>query len=162
MPVGTVSIKDFQFIDKEKSEIDEKKSNPEKGLYHCVEGKRVPYRFKLRDGKPAPYWFHWAHNEPTRISSLKIRKGYIEVTRDDKIVPEGMIISTQGHYEFGDLVLMRCSLEQYLNRRIYSRKKSDVQLRATVNEFRDKTKKHHASIDKELLDEILEDITSDF
>ena len=117
MIAGVVRLKDFPLIDRTKSDIDEKKSNPETGTYFVKNGgNKVVYSVKLPKGGRAKYHYHWILNQPMRVSMVKIQKGYTEVTKDDEIVPEGMTCDALGHYIYGDLIFMKCSLEQYLER----------------------------------------------
>ena len=156
MIAGVGRLQDFPKIDRTKSEIDEKRSDPEKGLYFVKNGgNRVAYTAKLPKGGRAKYHYHWILNQPMRISMVKIQKGYDEVTKDDDIVPEGMCVDALGHYVYGDLIFMKCGLEQYLERMLFSRKKSDRQLAAKEKEFDDVARKLNAGLSKDLKDELL-------
>jgi len=156
MIAGISRLNDFPWIDRTQSEIDEKKSNPETGTYFVKDGgNKVIYSAKLPDGGRAKYHYHWIQNTPDRMSMVKIQKGYTEVTKDDDIVPEGMITNETGHYVYGDLIFMKCSLEQYLERILHSRKRSDLQLAAKKREFVNKAKSVHAGMDEDLLEDIL-------
>ena len=155
MIAGISRVKDFPWIDRAKSKIDEEKSNPEVGLYYAKKDGRVEYTPKLPEGGRAKYHYHWILNKPERISMVKIQKGYSEVTKDENIVPEGMKVDALGHYTYGDLVFMKCSLEQYLERILHSRKRSDQQLAAKKKQFKDSTKAANAGMDDDLLEDLL-------
>jgi len=159
MITGIGRLKDFPMIDRTKSDIDEKRSNPETGLYFVKDGgNKVEYKVKLPKGGRAKYHYHWILNQPMRISMVKIQKGYTEVTKDDDIVPEGMIVDALGHYVYGDLVFMKCSLEQYLERLLFSRKKSDRQLAAKAKEFEDSAKAVKAGLTTDMKEQLLNDM----
>ena len=156
MIAGISRLNDFPWIDRTKSEIDDEKSNPETGTYYVKDGgNKVVYSAKLPDGGRAKYHYHWIENTPARISMVKIQKGYTEVTTDDDIVPEGMTCDALHHYVYGDLIFMKCSLEQYLERILHSRKRSDLLLAAKKREFTNKAKSVNAGMDENLLEDIL-------
>lgn len=159
MITGIGRLKDFPMIDRTKSDIDEKRSNPETGLYFVKDGgNKVEYKVKLPKGGRAKYHYHWILNQPMRISMVKIQKGYTEVTKDDDIVPEGMTVDALGHYVYGDLVFMKCSLEQYLERLLFSRQKSDRQLAAKAKEFEDSAKAVKAGLTTDMKEQLLNDM----
>ena len=154
MAGGTSRLKDFPLVDRKRSTLDEERSKvEEKGLFFFK--KKTLYKLK-QNKSLAPYWFHWIRNDPFRINSLMIRRGYDYVTCKDNIVPEGMIKNESGYYQYGDLVLMKCDLRQYLERRIETRKMSDRQLIATAQKFKTDAKASGADIEDELLDELIE------
>lgn len=151
-------LKDFALIDKTKSEVDEKRSKPEKGLYFFKSGQKVKYRILTGSNKLGPYWYHWIRNDPNRINRVMITKGYDFVTKADNVIPEGIHINTEGNYQYGDLVLMKCSLTRYLQRKIVSRKRSDSQLGASLNKFKKSQAVSEAGLDKAILDDIVGDL----
>lgn len=153
-------LKDFALIDKKRSTMDTKRSDPERGLYFFKEGEKE--RFKIRTGsnKLAPYWYHWIKNDPVRINSVMIRKGYDFVTRDDDVVPEGVHLNAEGKYQFGDLVLMKCDLGDFLRRKKDIRIRADAGILATLNKFRLEQSKAGAGLEKEVLDGIVNDLAA--
>ena len=156
MIAGVGRLNDFPLIDRTKSEIDEKRSNPETGMYFVKNGgNRVAYSVKTPKGGRAKYHYHWILNQPMRISMVQIQKGYEMVTKDDEIVPEGMTTDATEHYVYGDLVFMKCPLEQYLERLLFSRKKSDRQLAAKEKEFEDKAQAMKAGLTKDMKEQLL-------
>ena len=161
-PLETVHLqerlKDFALIDKKKSEIDEKRSNPEKGLYFFKDGQKVRYKILTGSNRLGPYWYHWIRNDPNRINRVMITKGYDFVTKEDNVIPEGIHLNVEGHYQYGDLVLMKCSLTRYLQRKIVSRKRSDTDMKATLAKFKKSQAVSEAQLDKKLLDDIVGDL----
>ena len=156
MIAGVGRLADFPLIDRTKSEIDEKRSNPETGMYFVKNGgNRVGYSVKTPKGGRAKYHYHWILNQPMRISMVKIQKGYDDVTKDDEIVPEGLAVAASGHYEYGDLVFMKCPLEQYLERLLFSRQKSDRQLAAKQKEFEDSAQAVRAGLTNDMKEQLL-------
>ena len=151
-------LKDFALINKKRSTLDEKRSDPERGLYFFKEGEKERFKIKTGTGKLAPYWYHWIRNDPVRINSVMIRKGYDFVTQEDEVVPEGMNVNAEGHYQYGDLVLMKCALIRYLERRRASRIKSSQAVRTTLNKFKREQSKEGALLEKSLLDDIVGDL----
>jgi len=87
-----------------------------------------------------------------------IRKGYEFVTKEDDVVPEGIHENAEGHYQYGDLVLMRCALEGFLARRKASRIRSDRSVSTILNKFRKEQSSAGAGLEKEILDGIVNDL----
>lgn len=151
-------IKDFAFIDKRKSKIDSKKSNPELGLFFFDSDKKVKYKIK-DSGKVSDYWYHWIHKEEYRISSVRAVRGYDFVTKDDDVVPEGLKVNTEGHYQIGDLILMKCPLEQFLKRKLAARARSQADLQATLNKFKSSTRTEGADMEESMINDLLGELT---
>ncbi len=157
-------IKDFAFIDKRKSEIDTKRSEPEKGLFLFKPDKRNKYKIK-EAGKLNDFWYHWILKNDQRINRVRVVKGYDFVTKDDHVVPEGMTTNSEGHYQFGDLVLMKCPLDSFLKRKVIARERSEQQAAASANQFISKTggsvrKATGGNIEEDLIKEIVGELSS--
>ncbi len=151
-------IKDFAFIDKRKSKIDAKKSNPELGLFFFDSDKRVKYKIK-DSGKISDYWYHWIHKDDFRINTVRAIRGYDFVTKEDDVVPEGLKLNVEGQYQIGDLILMKCPLEQFLKRKLAARARSSAELQATLNKFKTSTKAEGAEMEDSLIDDLLGELT---
>ena len=157
---GQTPLKDFPFIDRKTSKLDEKRSNPEKGIYICNAGDEVKYN--LRDpktGKHSDWWFRWAENSPKRISILMSTKGYDFVHKTDDIVPLGMPTDAEGHYIFGDLVLMKRPLESYLMEQQARMNRGKGKPKAILDKFRSDSKKSGVNLPDGEYDELLDGLS---
>lgn len=146
---GLITSKSYPFVDRMKSEYDMKRMGemeaqtiggkkhmiPKDGRYFFDKNKRVTY--KLKNGsKLSPYWYRWVLNTPARLSTIQMVKGYEFVRKTDEIVPEGLNVNAEGHYQYVDLILMRRSLEEYLMERLAAAKIPGQQMRSAVKKFK--------------------------
>jgi len=157
MNAGQTPLKDSPFIDRKNSKLDDKLSEPEKGVYICKAGDEAKYNLRdPKSGKHSDWWFRWVSNTPQRISILKATKGYDFVTKNDDIVPMGMPCDTEGHYIFGDLVLMKRPLASYLMERYNASQKGKLRRTAILDKFKTDTKKSGAGLPDGEMDRILD------
>jgi len=130
------TIKSYLITDKTKSTIDEKRSDPKRGLFLFKKDPK-PVRYKLKDNTGlAPYWFHWIWNNPANIDEMRNQKGYSFVKKADRFIPEGMTANGEGHYQYKDVVLMRRNLREWVMERVAARELSKARVGAVVNAFK--------------------------
>ena len=154
---GQTRLKDFPYIKKSESKLDEKRSEPDKGLFICAQGDMAKYNLRdAKSGKRSDWWFHWARNDPKRTSILRATKGYDFVTKNDDVVPMGMPCDSEGYYTYGDLVLMKRGLEGYLMERYGMRLRNDAKLKAIAEKFKDSTKAGGVGLPDDIADEIVD------
>lgn len=154
---GQTRLKDFPYIKRSESKLDEQRSEPDKGLYICAQGDMSKYNLRdTRSGKRSDWWFHWARNDSKRISILKATKGYDFVTKNDDVVPMGMPADSEGRYVYGDLVLMKRSLESYLVERYRMKLRNDAKLKAITEKFKDTAKAGGVGLPDDIADEIVD------
>ncbi len=65
----------------------------------------------------------------------------------------------EGQYQIGDLILMKCPLEQFLKRKLAARARSSAELQATLNKFKTSTKAEGAEMEDSLIDDLLGELT---
>lgn len=141
-----------KIIDVRKSELDAEASK-RKGI--PVFSKKAYYKFRDNTGL-SPWWFYWGPKEDgTELSRLQNAENYEFVTKDDPYIPEGVKLNPEKRYQNGDHVLMKCPLQEYIQRRIAARTIAEARVKSRANQFR-------AEIEKDgglnLTDEQLHDI----
>jgi len=111
-------LSEIKLVDMRHSVIDKDKSTPEKGLYAFK--KKVYVDYKTKAQRP-PYFFTWVRYNPRDdfkdVRDYQVKWGYEYVTKDDPYWPEGLGPDAEGHYRYGDVVLMRCPLINELRKR---------------------------------------------
>lgn len=158
MYLGQVKV-----IDLRHSVWDEKKSNRKKGDY--VITKKAYARDLYHGPMRSPWWFRWIRNEPNNrfreVRDAKI-EGYTFVTLDDPYWPEGVSPDEayEGHYTFGDVILMKRPLLDELRARKHARDLSDGQAMAKREQFNEQMRDQGAALtnkDDDLLQQMLDD-----
>lgn len=158
MYLGQVKV-----IDLRHSVWDEKKSNRKKGDY--VITKKAYVRDLYHSPMRSPWWFRWIRNEPTnRFREVRDAQidGYTFVSLDDPYWPEGVTPdeASEGHYTFGDVVLMKRPLLDELKSRKHTRDLSDGQAMAKRQQFNEQMREQGAALtnkDDDLLQQMLDD-----
>lgn len=150
-------------IDLRHSVWDEKKSNRKKGDY--VITRKVYIGQEYRTPTQSPWWFRWIRNEPTNrfreVRDAKI-EGYTFVTLDDPYWPEGITPdeANEGHYTFGDVVLMKRPLLDELKARKHARDLSNSMGMAKKQAFNEQMREQGSALtnqDDELLQRMIDD-----
>ena len=110
-------LHEIKIVDLNHSEWDKKLSNPESGKYHFVKKTYIDYH----GGKGIRPEHHllWVSKTPREIMTWKTRYGYTLVEFGiDPYWPEDIAPNEEGHFVFSDdVVLMKCSLLEYLKRK---------------------------------------------
>jgi len=114
-------IGEIPFIDMERSEVDEERSKPEKGIYFFKGEPTVitPDSYKRAETCP-DFVYKWGrHTEDGRsLNKWIFQYHYDFVThKEDRIYPQGAQLDAEGHWTFGDGVLMKIPLEVYMKRK---------------------------------------------
>lgn len=114
-----------KIIDKEQSEIDWENSQPELGIYR---GKIVYYKTKDLGLAECPWHFGWIHYDPEHGQTWQATKlmhtqgwDFVRYNSDptvERFVPHGIRKSAEGFFRYGDLVLMKVPMTEYLKRKM--------------------------------------------
>ncbi len=109
-----------KIVDLTKSVVNEEKSkiDPKKHQYDYHFDDKVYYR-KYKDLKKSPWHFAWCNQDDQFIKKWRYQMGYDFVYPDkDPYFPELAYVNENGYWEFGDTVLMKCSIEKYVERQV--------------------------------------------
>ncbi len=109
-----MQLHEIKIVDMAKSTIDPKLSNPDKGKYVFL--KKV-FTESLHSSEHTH--FTWCRYEPRNgyreLREYEVKFGYTPVTNKvDQYYPEGMTPNAEGHYVYGDLILVKCPLIDHL------------------------------------------------
>lgn len=132
-------IAEVIFIDMERSVIDEERSKPAKGVYFFRGTPTVITNASYKNAETCPdYVYKWGrHTEDGRsLNKWIFQYGYDFVTHgEDKIYPQGAQLDADGHWIFGDGVLMKISLEAYMQRKSRELRSIDEAQKARKRQF---------------------------
>lgn len=117
--------------------------------------KYVPYDYKIDASIRPDYKFTWNRNVERHIKAWQVKWNYSLVTVNDGYWPEGVRSNGEGHYEFGDLVLMKISLEDFIAKRKPEIEASNRQAAAELKRFEGERKKLGADVDDEILHRLI-------
>lgn len=151
-------LQDIKVIDLRFSEWDKKKSNPKEGSYEF--SKKVYVDFKgIKEARP-DVWFTWCRydsvNNYRELREWKIMWGYTPVKRDtDPYWPESIPPDSNGNYVFGDLILVKCRLIDYLKRQLEDMKRSKSAPQAKLDGWKTEMEKQGASIPESMIQELI-------
>jgi len=115
-----MDLSQIKFVDMRLSKWDKKTANPKEGKYDFEEKVYVDYR-GAKASRPDIH-LYWERYDP-RNNYLELREakyrfgnsGYVPVEMDtDPYWPEPLAPDVNGHYVFGDLILVKCRLLDYL------------------------------------------------
>lgn len=125
-------LRDIKIIDVKKSVVDSDKTK-EREMF--VFKKKAYYKFRDNAGL-SPWWFYWVpKDDDSQINWLQNTQNYEFVGKDDLYVPDGIKLNAENHYQYGDLVLMKCPLQEYIMRRMKAREKADARVKSRKNQF---------------------------
>lgn len=151
-------LHEIKIIDLKHSKWDEEKSNPKKGKYAFIDKKYIDYKDK---GRRPPYFFTWCHyderNNYLDLRSWKVKWGYEEVTSRDDYIPEGLGPNVEGHYVYGDLILVRRNLLDELLRLDNEQKMAKLAGKMKEREMRDGFKRAGVAVDDVDIEKMLKD-----
>ena len=141
-------------IDLRKSVIDEKKSKPDQDEYVFKKKVTIDPRGIVRN---PDYKIKWGSliRDGQDLSQMRFAFGYDFVTPEDKIWPEGVKRNSDGHYQFGDAVLMKCPLRTYIEKIKEDRQAVENQLASGRARFKDATKEAGAQVSDDEIADIL-------
>lgn len=156
-------LSDIKFINLEASKWNKEKSKPRDGVYDFNEKVEVDYRGtgKARESK---WFFTWCRYDP-RNNYQELREwkimfgssGFTPVNVDtDHYWPEPLAPDESGNYVFGDLILVKCRLIDYLKDKLERKKRARSNIgRAKLDKFQEQMEKHGASIPASMFDELM-------
>ena len=133
-------IAEVIFIDMERSEIDEERSRPTKGIYFFKGEPELITNDSYKHADTCPdFVYKWGrHTEDGRSLNKWINQyGWDFVNHgEDKIYPQGAQLDADGHWQFGDGVLMKIPLEVYMKRKAREQKAIEDAQKAVRGQFR--------------------------
>ena len=153
-------LKDIKVVDKRHSTIDKEKSDPKKGIlvfrgtpkYVPMSEEEMVKEEKMYRPEHKLKWVSII-GERRDLKEWKYGLGFTEVTMDDPYYPEGVEFNADSHFQFKDMILMKCPLGVYLERLIRNREKANKARRARTKTFKDSL--GEASIADATLQELL-------
>lgn len=143
-------------VDLNTSVIDKKLSKPELDQYEFDSKKYIDY--KGRAGRP-DYWFQWIRHEPSNGFREEREARYNHYTYVVKGVdpywPEPLVADAEGHYVYGDVVLMKRPLLVEVNERLKNAELSRGMAKAKVNAFKNALIGENADLSDKMIESIL-------
>ena len=105
-------------IDKRKSKINEKKSEPGKGYFIFDKAVKFEQTPKKRGDMP-DFVYKWVNTIPAIVQAWKSKYGAMEVGKDDDVYPSPLSINGDGVYQIpgGDLLLMKVPIDVWMKKR---------------------------------------------
>ena len=148
-------IHNVKNIDLNRSEWDEKKSDPSKGMYELKHKVYVRDGDYLQQDTRPPWVFMWNRYEP-RTNYKEVRDWQIKyqatfVTLEDPYWPEGVPPDAEGKYVYGDAVLMKIPLEVWMNKRIADSERSERAGKSLKRKFEQTAKAEGAGISEDAI-----------
>lgn len=149
------TLQDVKIVDLNRSELDKEKSDINKNKY--VFKKKVYVKHPddyLKAETRHPYFFHWGRQtaDGREIESWRIKWNYDFLTKEDPYWPEGVPRNAEEHYQWGDAVLMKIPIRDFIAKRKREMKKANIAPVAKMREFKDSLPKE--ARDDSLLDDI--------
>jgi len=144
----------------EKAKI-EKKRQKMNGDYEFIEKRYVDF-MGGKQSRP-PYWFTWCRydksNDYRELTSWKARWNYTPVNVDtDNYYPNGIAPNAEGHFTFGDLILVKCALIDHLKRRKMEVDMSKGGAKAKLEKFHSDMGKSGAAMEDSEMEKMLGDL----
>lgn len=133
------TLRDIDIIDMERSVIDEERSEPENGLYFFKEKVVISDKSYRDAGTCPPDVLKWGTMTEDGRQIRKWRLTYhfdFVVHKEDPYYPEGAELDAEGHWIYGDAVLMKCPLELYMQRKQKDMKRAEDAKKAKGRQFR--------------------------
>jgi len=110
-------------------------------------------------GARPPYWFSWCRYDNRdnyrHLSEWRYQFGYVPVTRDDPYWPENVPLNQNGHYQIGDLCLVKCKLIDHLKRRFEEIQLSKTAATDKIEEFESAVAAQGDKIEQNLIQELI-------
>ena len=156
------TLADVKIVDLEHSEIDEERSNPEKGEYFFL-GEPVCVSDKsYKDASTCPpFVFKWVSPEiggGRRIKTFRHNLHFDFVVHgEDPYYPQGADLDADGHWTYSDMVLLKCPLEIHMQRKAKQVKQQLEARKAIRRQFRQNVRqeaKDAAMTDEEIAEAI--------
>ena len=143
-------LRDYKLVDLRRSKIDKKRSDPKKGIFKFEPNGKVYVSWRTEAFRP-PHHVKWNRNEPYAISRWEIKWGYSNVTTEDPYWPEGLKPNEEGHDVYQtDMILVKCPLENYVEKRKKEIEKSERASSAKRRELQDLAAKSGGALGEKL------------
>jgi len=108
-------LSEIKFVDLKRSKWDKQKSKPKKGEYVFTEKRYVNDE---RDEGYPELLFRWNRNDPKDIADWTYKWKFSLVHQNENLVwPEGLVPDAEGHFVYGDCILMKIRTEDYIAKR---------------------------------------------
>ena len=143
-----------RIIDLRYSKIDETKSDPKKGRFF---GQKVYYSTKGKKLADCPWWFAFCHQDREGQEPNKwiVLMGYDFVEPGDKFIPDGVPLNAEGHYQVGDVVLMKQPMRLHLEQKLERYKMEENQAQAIKDKFKAEAKRDGVQVNEEEIAKML-------
>lgn len=152
---------DLEKVDEEanKWKLLYEKERKEQGFYRFKEDQKHYINYGAPGTRPE-YWFSWCRYEPTNgfrdLNEWRHLYGYVPVDPDaDPYWPESVEVNAAGHYQFGDLVLVKCPLLRHLERRFLDIRLAMGGAKKKIEEFNRQMLREGGGLDERELLKIL-------
>jgi len=126
------------------------------GIFKFKDKVYVSYK---EPGARPPYWFSWCRYDNRdnyrHLSEWRYQFGYMPVSKDDPYWPENVPLNQNGHYQIGDLCLVKCNLIDHLKRRWEEIELSKNAAQAKIDEFEAAVGAQGDQIEQNLIQELI-------
>ncbi len=139
-------------IEVKRSKYDEKKSDPANGKYSWIQKTYMDPRLFDYEKK---WKFSWRRKKQESMDTDRSIYGFEPVTVSDPYVPEGATLDANKHWTFGDLLLAKCDLGEFLVRHQESRRLSDTRAGSLQKGFKNEIDAAGAGVPDGLIEEAL-------
>ena len=147
-----MDLSDIKFVDLNHSIIDKGKSDPQKGKYVFKKKVYVGYRNSAFCPRHYVQWNrYYAGDDYKDIRDWQIKWNYSFVTIKDPYWPEGLKPDNNDQYRYGDLILMKCPIEDYVEKRMKEIKKSNIAAANDLRKFEARAQRDGVSVTHQLL-----------
>jgi len=152
-----MKLSDIKVVDMNESIVDKEKSDPDNGFYEF--DKKVYVKDLLHSGQIPDYHFSWCRYDAdtkyrdVREWQVKFKFSFVKYP-EDPYWPEGVPPNGEGVYEFGDVVLMKCALRDFLIKRAEEIEQSESAAKAKLAKFQGDALRAGVGISREMLSEL--------
>ena len=138
-------LRDYKLVDLRRSKL-KRGTDPKKGIFKFEPNGKVYVSWKDSATRP-PHYVKWNRNEPYAISRWETLWNYSNVTIEDPYWPEGLKPNEEGNYVYqNDMILVKCPLQDYVEKRKKEIRKSEMASAAKRREFEDIARKAGGAI----------------
>jgi len=130
---------DVKYIDMQRSVIDKEKSNEERGIYKFKSKKY--FDKDGTEGRMPEFVLKWQINDPEEISRWEAQFGAECVTKNDTVYPEPLKTNADGHYQVGDVVLMKIPIDNWLEHQKRTQRTSKRAVKSKLRGFQREAKR---------------------
>lgn len=148
-----MDIRNIKLIDLNHSKWDKEKSDPKTGQYVWEDRKEVDLYNK--EGRRPAHMLHWVRNAPLNTDKwrygLAVAWTFVDAGIDPYHAEPADI--QNGHYIFRDMVLMKCSLLDYLMNEKYNQERGSLAAHEHRQAFKEYMKAQGAGVPEDFLAE---------